>query len=150
MSNKANFKIGKPGARRGWELGVPEPRDRQNSKKRITPYWRVVKDDGRLNPKFAGGVEAQTARLEAEGHRITPGIGKTLPTVVGISECPSRMAAFLGEIAPLLPHRFRAPGLQKQRIRPAHHCAALSIAACQRRSYRPERQGQQRDCPEVL
>jgi len=36
MSNKANFKIGKPGARRGWELGVPEPRDRQNSKKRIT------------------------------------------------------------------------------------------------------------------
>jgi len=35
--------------------------DRQKGKKRITPYWRVVKDDGSLNPKLAGGVEAQAA-----------------------------------------------------------------------------------------
>ena len=36
-------------------------------KSRITPYWRVVKDDGSLNPKFPGGVAAQAARLRSEG-----------------------------------------------------------------------------------
>jgi alkylated DNA nucleotide flippase Atl1 len=41
-------------------------------KVRITPYWRVVKDDGSLNPKFPGGAEAQARRLRAEGHRIEP------------------------------------------------------------------------------
>ena len=53
----------------------------QKGKKRITPYWRVVKDDGALNPKFAGGVEAQTAQLEAEGHIVVPGQGKKPPRV---------------------------------------------------------------------
>ncbi len=42
----------------------------------ITPYWRVLKSDGRLNEKFPGGVEAQAARLEEEGHTIEPGRGK--------------------------------------------------------------------------
>ena len=40
---------------------------------RITPYWRVVKDDGSLNPKFPGGVERQAERLRAEGLRIVTG-----------------------------------------------------------------------------
>ena len=35
-----------------------------------TPYWRTLKAGGELNPKFPGGVEAQRARLEAEGHII--------------------------------------------------------------------------------
>lgn len=35
-----------------------------------TPYWRTLKADGELNPKYPGGAEAQKARLEAEGHRI--------------------------------------------------------------------------------
>jgi alkylated DNA nucleotide flippase Atl1 len=39
-------------------------------KSRITPYWRVVKDDGSLNPKFPGGVQAQARKLRAEGHKI--------------------------------------------------------------------------------
>ena len=55
--------------------------DRQSGKKRVTPYWRVVKDDGSLNPKFAGGVDAQTAHLEAEGHTIVPGKGNKPPRV---------------------------------------------------------------------
>ena len=42
----------------------------RNGKKSITPYWRVIKKDGSLNPKFPGGVEAQAKRLEAEGHVI--------------------------------------------------------------------------------
>jgi alkylated DNA nucleotide flippase Atl1 len=36
----------------------------------ITPYWRVLRPGGRLNTKYPGGVQAQQARLEAEGHTI--------------------------------------------------------------------------------
>ena len=35
-----------------------------------TPYWRTLKANGELNPKYPGGVQAQKARLEAEGHTI--------------------------------------------------------------------------------
>lgn len=35
-----------------------------------TPYWRTLKANGELNPKYPGGVEAQKAKLEAEGHTI--------------------------------------------------------------------------------
>lgn len=35
-----------------------------------TPYWRTLKADGELNPKYPGGVEAQREKLEAEGHTI--------------------------------------------------------------------------------
>lgn len=35
-----------------------------------TPYWRTLKTNGELNPKYPGGVEAQKAKLEAEGHTI--------------------------------------------------------------------------------
>jgi alkylated DNA nucleotide flippase Atl1 len=47
----------------------------------ITPYWRVVKDDGSLYDKFPGGVERQQERLKAEGHRIVPGKGRRPPRV---------------------------------------------------------------------
>ena len=35
-----------------------------------TPYWRTLKANGELNPKFPGGIEAQKEKLEAEGHII--------------------------------------------------------------------------------
>ena len=38
-----------------------------------TPYWRVVADDGKLNPKLPGGVNAQAAALRKEGHVVTSG-----------------------------------------------------------------------------
>ena len=41
--------------------------DRANGRKRITPYWRVVKDDGSLNPKFPGGESQQARHLRGEG-----------------------------------------------------------------------------------
>jgi alkylated DNA nucleotide flippase Atl1 len=41
--------------------------------KRITPYWRVVKEDGSLYPKFPGGVERQSQRLRSEGVRVVAG-----------------------------------------------------------------------------
>jgi len=41
----------------------------------ITPYWRTLKSKGELNEKYPGGVEAQAARLEEEGHTIEFGKG---------------------------------------------------------------------------
>lgn len=35
-----------------------------------TPYWRTLKANGELNPKYPGGVEFQKSMLEAEGHTI--------------------------------------------------------------------------------
>ncbi len=55
--------------------------DSQAGKKRIAPYWRVLKKDGSLNPKFPGGVKAQAKRLRAEGHRIIARKGKKPPRV---------------------------------------------------------------------
>jgi hypothetical protein len=49
--------------------------DARAGKHRVTPYWRVVRDDGSLNPKLPGGVAGQMSRLEAEGHRFR--LGKT-------------------------------------------------------------------------
>jgi hypothetical protein len=50
-----------------------------SGKTRITPYWRVVKDDGSLNPRFPGGAERQSERLRAEGHSIVAGSGRRPP-----------------------------------------------------------------------
>ncbi|WP_028042522.1 MGMT family protein [Candidatus Stoquefichus massiliensis] len=36
----------------------------------ITPYWRTLKANGELNPKYPGGVDAQKKILEEEGHTI--------------------------------------------------------------------------------
>ena len=52
-----------------------------DGKKRVTPYWRVVKTDGSLNPKFPGGVEAQGARLIEEGHKIARSKSNKSPKV---------------------------------------------------------------------
>ncbi len=35
-----------------------------------TPYWRVLKANGELNPKYPGGVAVQKEILEKEGHRV--------------------------------------------------------------------------------
>src|SRR5207247_841128 len=50
--------------------------DFRNGRKRVTPYWRVIRDDGSLNEKFPGGVKTQSQRLNEEGHTIAPGKGK--------------------------------------------------------------------------
>ena len=43
--------------------------ERRAGKKTVTPYWRVLSSEGRLNPKFPGGVAAQKKALFAEGHK---------------------------------------------------------------------------------
>lgn len=37
------------------------------------PYWRVIKEDGSLNPKFPGGLKNQAAHLRKEGFVIVKG-----------------------------------------------------------------------------
>ena len=45
--------------------------DRAQGRKRVTPYWRIVKDDGTFNPKLPGGVVQQTRNLRAEGFEVS-------------------------------------------------------------------------------
>jgi hypothetical protein len=56
--------------------------DAAAGKKRITPYWRVIGDDGSLYPRLPGGVKRQSERLRDEGHSIAVGVGKRRPRVV--------------------------------------------------------------------
>ena len=44
--------------------------DRAGGRQRITPYWRVIKDDGSLNPKFPGGEQLQARYLRGEGFSV--------------------------------------------------------------------------------
>jgi alkylated DNA nucleotide flippase Atl1 len=44
--------------------------DRANGRKRVAPYWRIIKDDASLNPKFPGGVAQQARYLRDEGCTI--------------------------------------------------------------------------------
>jgi hypothetical protein len=55
--------------------------DMESGKKRVTPYWRVVRDDGSLNKKFPGGIRAQSLLLKKEGHKIASRKGKKSPIV---------------------------------------------------------------------
>lgn len=54
--------------------------DRATGKKDITPYWRVIKSDGKLNEKFPGEVKAHAAKLRAEGHKLET-VGRTKKTL---------------------------------------------------------------------
>ena len=40
-------------------------------RKPVAPYWRVVPENGRLNPKLPYGEERQAKHLRAEGHKVT-------------------------------------------------------------------------------
>ena len=55
--------------------------DRRAGKQRITPYWRAIKGDGKLNEKFPGGAKAQAALLRKDGFTIQAGKGKQPPKV---------------------------------------------------------------------
>jgi alkylated DNA nucleotide flippase Atl1 len=43
---------------------------RQEGKVLDIPYWRTLKADGYLNPKYPGGQEAHRELLEREGHEV--------------------------------------------------------------------------------
>ncbi len=53
-----------------WIAAHAAAEDAAEGKKRITPYWRTLKAEGELNPKYPGGVDDIEARLKSEGHTI--------------------------------------------------------------------------------
>ena len=53
-----------------WIIAHAADEQEKAGAKRVVPWWRTVKTGGVLNPKYPGGVNAQRARLEAEGHRV--------------------------------------------------------------------------------
>src|SRR5262245_59681021 len=55
--------------------------DAAAGKKRITPYWRTIRETGALIDRFPGGVSAQAARLRREGFSIRAARGRK-PRVV--------------------------------------------------------------------
>jgi hypothetical protein len=55
--------------------------DLRTGKKRVTPYWRVIGNDGSLTAKSTGGRELQAARLIKEGHTILPSETRKPPRV---------------------------------------------------------------------
>jgi hypothetical protein len=50
--------------------------DLESGKKNITPFWRVVTDEGGLIEKFPGGVLDHARILQKEGHDIVTIRGK--------------------------------------------------------------------------
>jgi len=48
---------------------------------KIAPYWRVLKEGGKLNDKYPGGVKMHAKQLEAEGFMIVWNKTKTSATV---------------------------------------------------------------------
>lgn len=38
--------------------------------KRPSPYWRILREGGMLNPKYHSGLNLQKQRLHDEGHRV--------------------------------------------------------------------------------
>jgi alkylated DNA nucleotide flippase Atl1 len=53
-----------------WIAAHAAGEEEAGGRKRVTPYWRTLKNDGELNPKYPGGIEGQRFRLEAEGHTV--------------------------------------------------------------------------------
>lgn len=55
----------------GWRIAAQvAEEDAREHLDEITPYWRIVRDDGRLNPKLPGGHAHQAKLLVSEGHSI--------------------------------------------------------------------------------
>jgi hypothetical protein len=53
-----------------WIAAHAAEEDAGEGRKRINPYWRTLKTNGELNPKYPGGVGGLTKRLAAEGHHV--------------------------------------------------------------------------------
>ena len=58
--------------------------------KRVTPWWRVLKSEGKLNDKMPGGIVEHRKRLEAEGFTIV----RKGKTTLLVEDYESRLAKF--------------------------------------------------------
>ncbi len=55
-------------------IGDAAEEDRAIGKARVTPWWRTIRDDGKLNDKFPGGIAAQAKHLRAEGVEVVKSV----------------------------------------------------------------------------
>lgn len=53
-----------------WIAANAAGEEADSGKKRITPFWRTLKEGGVLNEKYPGGIELQAVKLEEEGHHV--------------------------------------------------------------------------------
>lgn len=53
-----------------WIAAHAAEEEASEGKKTITPYWRIVKNGGELNPKYPGGIAQLTEKLREEGHAV--------------------------------------------------------------------------------
>ena len=53
-----------------WLAAHAAAEDEATGKKRITPFWRTLKNGGEVNAKYPGGVAEISKRLRGEGHKI--------------------------------------------------------------------------------
>lgn len=53
-----------------WVAAHAAEEDMAAGKKRTTPYWRTLKSNGELNPKYPGGIVGLKRKLAAEGHQV--------------------------------------------------------------------------------
>ena len=56
-----------------WIAAWASEERKENDSKDITPWWRVLKEGGKLNPKYPGGVKHHASYLEKEGQLIMKG-----------------------------------------------------------------------------
>jgi len=53
-----------------WIIAHAADGDERSGRKRVPPWWRVLKTGGYLNPKWPGHGKTQRSKLETEGHRV--------------------------------------------------------------------------------
>jgi alkylated DNA nucleotide flippase Atl1 len=46
--------------------------EEQMGTRKVAPWWRVLKSDGKLNERMPGGLAEHRRRLEAEGFKVVP------------------------------------------------------------------------------
>jgi len=69
-SHKADFACPLTTGIFSWIAAHAAAEEEAKGKKRVTPYWRTLKNGGEINAKYPGGVAAVANRLRAEGHEV--------------------------------------------------------------------------------
>ena len=52
------------------DSGKCSQEDIKHGRKKVTPYWRTIKSDGKINEKYPGGIFLQKRKLSNENHKI--------------------------------------------------------------------------------
>jgi CO dehydrogenase/acetyl-CoA synthase alpha subunit len=55
-----------------WIAANAAEEDIKDGRKKVTPYWRTIKSDGKINEKYPGGISLQKKKLVNEKHEIVP------------------------------------------------------------------------------